>query len=135
VNQPTLKFFQKISMHYVAFDYHYLLTKSTDILFQQVCGYVLFSTIFSFHFQTWMLLVTLALLGAISHTYLMRRHLGIGIYFTIAGGLAGIVFPLVAVYSNNAFVYTYAIHWSFYVVTGVAANLIMKNTTIRIQKK
>lgn len=105
----------------IPMDYRYLLSKSFEILFQQIVIALLTNFLIGFGWTLAGVILLFAILFGFMHMPGLRL-LGkfFGTYYLIAGVVAGIVFPIALVSFRDGFVYNYIIHWLFYILSGIA---------------
>lgn len=97
-------------------NHRYIISKSADILFQQVCIFVLVALTYQIVGNTWITISIFAVAFALMHTHLINT-LGFrfGIIFIVGAFFGGALFSLLIIEKSDSLVYTYVIHWLFYV--------------------
>lgn len=111
-------------MFFATMDYRYLISKSFDILFQQVallCLILSLKEIIDSPLQ--IVLLVGGIFGLIHVPLLKTKHNKIAPYFIIASFFAGVVFSFLILSLPYGFIYTYIIHWSFYAIAGLLVNI------------
>ncbi|HLC98316.1 MAG TPA: hypothetical protein VJC21_06075 [Candidatus Nanoarchaeia archaeon] len=105
---------------FIQMDYRYLVSKSFDILFQQMMILMLVLWLSQQGFSLSMtMLFSLLLFGGVHIFALIPAGKLFGMYYLIASLLGAVVFPLLVLTVNYGFVYSYALHFFFYTASAV----------------
>lgn len=111
-------------------DIRYLFAKSFEIVFQQLLIIALVSILKHANIETLFIYITFSLLFGSLHLPLMKiRGKRFGMYFSIAAFISGFLFPYFIIRFSNGYVYSYMLHWGFYLVTGFIYNVRKKMLT------
>jgi hypothetical protein len=111
-------------------DIRYLFAKSFEIVFQQLLIIALVSILKHADIETLFIYITFSLLFGSLHLPLMKiRGKRFGMYFSIAAFTSGFFFPYFIIHFSNGYVYSYMLHWGFYLVTGFIYNVQKKMLT------
>lgn len=100
---------------YLRMDYRYLVSKSCEVLFQQLIIVAL--TLLLASTGLTMTGVVLAFLGLFGVLHLPVRLIigkGLGTYYSLAAATLAVVFPVLILRVHYGFVYSYAAHWFAY---------------------
>lgn len=105
---------------FLLLDYRFFAAKSFDILFQQT-GIVLMAVmLFEMWFSLPAITVFLAILFSVLHLPLLKtKGSAFGAYFALAAMVGAVIFPTLIIQVNYGFVYSYLVHWSFYIFSAV----------------
>lgn len=105
---------------YLRMDYRYLLPKSFEVLFQQLCILVftllLADTGLS---STGVVLAFLGIFGVLHLPMLPVIGTPIGRYYGIASVTLAAAFPILILRVHSGFLYSYTAHWLFYTLVSV----------------
>lgn len=111
-------------LYFAAMDYRFLISKSFDILFQQLAfiGLVLgLSKVFG---PDWQIIFLVGIIFCAAHIPLLKtKYNRIAPYFIFASFFAGIIFSSFILSFPYGFVYSYIFHWCFYVLAGFVFNI------------
>lgn len=111
-------------------DLRYLFAKSFEIVFQQLLIIALVSILKHAGIETLFIYITFSVLFCSLHLPLMKiRGKRFGMYFSIAALISGFFFPYFITHFSNGYVYSYMLHWGFYLVTGFIYNVRKKMLT------
>lgn len=104
---------------FLTLSYRYLFSKSFDILFQQmaVITAVIMLAKAGVDFTT--LTIGFALVFGFLHARIVQKEGNIGWIYVIASTFAGLIFPFIILNIDYGFVYTYILHWMYYLLLGV----------------
>ena len=120
IYKRPVTFIKKYPDHYWAqMNYRYLVSKSFDIIFQQTmiiigvfmlynAGLPLLTTIFYF----FLLFAFIHLIG------ISTAGKALGMFYFIASLFGAIIFPILILSFKTGFIYSYIIHYSFYIGAG-----------------
>lgn len=112
-------------------DLRYLFAKSFEIVFQQLLIIALVSILMQFGITNLLIYITFSLLFGILHLPLMRiRGKRFGIYFSLAAFISGFLFPYLILHFLSGYIYSYMLHWGFYIITGILYNVLKKKKWI-----
>jgi hypothetical protein len=107
---------------YLRLDPRYLVSKSFEVLFQQLVivelTLLLASTGMSLRS---IVLAFLALFGVLHLPMLRIVGRGLGLIYTLAAATLALVFPVLILRVHSGFVYSYAAHWFAYILAGAVA--------------
>ena len=107
---------------YLQLDPRYLVTKSFEVLFQQLVIVVLTLLLASTGLSLMSIVLAFLLLFGALHLPMLRLiGSGPGLYYALAAATGGGVFPLLILGVHYGFVYSYGVHWFSYAVAGVFA--------------
>lgn len=124
--------YQKKGWYFPAMANRYIITKTGNILLQQILGISVVSLLLHNGLSRTQVLITISVLGIITHVYLLKRGIKIALYFIFAAAVAGIVFPYILMTVLYGFIYTFILHWLFYLISAIAIH--MHNTRHRIHR-
>ena len=107
-------------MFFATFDNRFLLSKSFDILFQQILllSLVLFLQNF-IQSNLLIILITGIIFGSMHLPMLKTKHNRIAPYFIFFSFLAGVFFSFLILFLPYGFLYSYITHWLFYIFAGI----------------
>lgn len=120
---------QLMSNKYVftRFDKRYVFAKIFDITYQQTLIITLVSLLVTQGYSQTTIYLLFALLFGVLHLPLIKiRGKVFGIYFTLAAIGAGFFFPYLLIHFPSGVVYSYMLHWSFYIVSALLYNGYVK---------
>lgn len=123
-NKEILMSHKEKYMYFATMDYRYLISKSFDILFQQIallCLILSLRELISSSFQ--IILLVGVIFGLIHIPLLKTKYNKIAPYFIIASFFAGVVFSFLILLLPYGLIYSYAIHWCFYAIAGLLINI------------
>ena len=114
------------NVHFAYFRYEYVLSKSFDILFQQLafsmCVYNLIDAkIKLLNIQIIMSLILLSF--HIFTLFTLPQFVSIG--FIISSALAGWIWPIILTKSKHGIIYNYILHWTFYIIAALLFNFLV----------
>lgn len=112
IKQNPLNFFLRL-------ENKYLVSKSFNILFQQVMILILV-ILLKQSLSLDKIIISFAIFFGLGHLFLsffMGKFFSI--FFTIFAVLSAIIFPIIILYVPSGFIYTYIIHWIFYISIGL----------------
>ena len=108
-------------------DYRFIFAKSCDILFQQLLFLSLITSlqdVLSHHGEVFLL--SGLVFGLVHLPLLIIKYNTLAIYFVIASFFAGILFSFLIVSLPYGILYSYMLHWCFYLIVGLAYNMHIK---------
>jgi hypothetical protein len=104
-------------------DYRYLFSKSFELLFQQIMIVVL---ILSIHRMTTTMIHVIVIYGVIFslahlpiYPFIGTNEKAFRVFYLVASITSAILFPLLILKVDYGFVYSYAIHLSFYTLAAL----------------
>jgi hypothetical protein len=102
----------------ILMDYRYILPKAMEIFFQQIFITLLTLAIFDAGFGLGEAALAFALIFGTLHIPLVKS-IGklFGDYYSIFAAVSGVVFPILIIKVEYGFVYTFAIHLFFYIIS------------------
>lgn len=107
---------------YLRMDPRYLVSKSFEVLFQQMVIVLLTLLLASAGLTMPAIVLTFLLLfGALHLPMLLIVGTRLGMAYALAAATAAVVFPLLILLFHYGFVYSYAVHWFAYVLAGTLA--------------
>ncbi len=107
---------------YLRMDRRYLVSKSFEVLFQQLVIAALTLLLASTGLtMTGIVLAFLCLFGLLHLPMLRLVGRGPGLYYALAATTGAVVFPVLILRVHYGFVYSYTAHWFVYVLAGVLA--------------
>lgn len=107
---------------YLHLDPRYLVSKSFEVLFQQLVIVVLTLLLASTGLSLMSIVLAFLLLFGVLHLpMLLIVGRGLGTVYALAAGTFAVVFPLLILRVHYGFVYSYAAHWFAYMLAGAAA--------------
>ncbi len=116
---------QLMSNKYVftRFDKRYVFAKIFDITYQQTLIVALVSILVAHGYSHTTIYLLFAFLFGTLHLPLIKiRGRVFGVYFTLAAVCAGFFFPYLLIHLESGVVYSYILHWSFYLVSALLYN-------------
>jgi len=110
-------------------NYNYIFSKSFDILFHQLLFLCLVLSLGNIISNNSLVIFTSAFAFGLVHLPLLFiKYNRLAIYYVPASFLAGLIFSSLIIIFPYGFVYSYMIHWNFYVLVGLIYNIrIRKN--------
>ena len=123
-NLPNLlKKFPEISL--INFNFRYILTKSFEILFQQITIIFLILLMHKNKVSLKNMTIFFATIFPLTHlvNYFFTTTL-FALIFQVASIIGGLTFPYLIIKIKNGFLYTYLLHWTFYLVLKIILALI-----------
>ena len=107
---------------YLHMDYRYLVSKSFEVLFQQLIIVALTLLLAATGLSmTGIVLAFLGLFGVLHLPVLRVVGKGLGMSYTIAAATLAAVFPVLILRFHSGFVYSYALHWFGYTLAALFA--------------
>lgn len=104
---------------FAKFDKKYFLSKSFEILFQQIMIALLAIWLLSSGLAFFMVVFAFALIFGLGHVpNLFFGNKSIGLFFLIASIVSSFAFPFLILNVEWGFVYSYIVHWVFYIIAG-----------------
>jgi len=120
VKKPELLMKSNPDQYFLLMDYKYLFSKSFDILFQQTQILILVMLLFNSGFSLVKIVIIFSVLFGLVHVFnIPLAGKRFGWYYVLASFLAGILFPLLIINFDYGFVYSYILHWVFYLVSAI----------------
>lgn len=121
VRKPKEYFARYPDRYYLKIDLRRLVSKSMDIMAQQVFIVVLVLLLYEAGLSFYKLLVVFGILFALLHVPLIASERGAWPSWLFAGivVLFSVIFPTLILTVPYGFIYTYMIHWSFYMSIAV----------------
>ena len=105
---------------YLRLDYRYLVSKSFEILFQQILIILLVIWLRQAQFNIYEIILSFAIIFGAGHIYLLYHRTKIfGRLVVISSIISALIFPILIMYVQYGFVYSYIIHWIFYISIGL----------------
>lgn len=104
---------------FLTLSYRYLFSKSFDILFQQMAVVIAVIMLAKSGVDFVTLTFGFALVFGFLHARIVQKEGSIGWIYVIASTFAGIIFPYLILEVNYGFIYTYILHWMYYLLLGV----------------
>jgi len=119
---------------FLKLDPRYLVTCAFEIVYQQTLVIAGIALLASKGVSTQNIIIFFAVGFGLLHTPMFFLGGALwGAYFTIAGVLAGIIFPCLIMHFSQGYIYTFLVHWEFYTLMGVVfwkyGAVIKKRTT------
>lgn len=113
----------------------YLFSKLFDVLFQQLEIIVLVSLLQSLNVSFNVIVCIFAILFSLLHIPLIKlKGRNFGIYFTLSAVISAFVFPYYILFVPGGVLYSFMIHITFYLFSGVIANGVSHYRTLRAEK-
>ncbi|MEX0690132.1 MAG: hypothetical protein WD471_01305 [Candidatus Paceibacterota bacterium] len=101
-------------------DYRFLVSKSADIIFQQIAIVTMVIMFQEAGMSLPLMIISFGLIFGLIHIPLVRTKGGVfGAYFVLAAALSAIFFPVLITQIDYGFVYSYVVHWLFYILSAV----------------
>lgn len=108
-------------------DLRYLFAKSFEIVFQQLLILALVGMLKQLRVDDLVIYMTFSLLFGLLHLPLMKiRGKHFGLYFSCAACISGFFFPYLILHFSSGYIYSYMLHWGFYIVTGMGYNALKR---------
>lgn len=104
---------------FLTLSYRYLFSKSFDILFQQMAVVIAIIMLSKAGISFTTLTIGFALVFGFLHARIVQKEGNIGWIYVIASTFAGLIFPFIILNIDYGFVYTYILHWMYYLLLGV----------------
>ncbi len=121
-NRPDALIAKHPEEFYLRMDYRYLVSKSFEVLFQQLVIVAL--TLLLAATGLSMMGIVLTFLGVFGLLHLPMLRIvgkGVGMYYALAAATLAVVFPLLILRVHYGFVYSYAVHWFAYTLAALVA--------------
>ncbi len=120
LTKPSKLINENPQLFFLKLDNKYLASKFFEILFQQILIVLLIIWLSKLEFSILGIIVYFTVLFGLGHLYLIYS-IGklFGTIFTIASIFSAIIFPILIVYVPWGFIYSYFIHWMFYISAGL----------------
>lgn len=120
VDRPNALIARHPEEFYLRMDYRYLVSKSFEVLFQQLVIVALTLLLAATGLTlTGLVLVFLGLFGLLHLPMLRVVGKGLGLYYTLAAATLAVVFPILILRVDYGFVYSYAVHWFGYTLAAL----------------
>ncbi len=119
---PPVKLIEKNpKLFFLRLDDRYFASKSFEILFQQLLIILLIIWLDQSGFSIVFIIIFFALLfGFVGHVHLIHsRGKSFGLIFVASSMLSSVIFPVLIIYLPWGFVYSYIVHWFFYIILGL----------------
>lgn len=105
-------------------DYRFLLAKSFDILFQQLLFLILVISLREVIPNKEVIILVAGFVFCIVHLpLLVIKYNVLSTYFVVASFFAGLLFSSLILSLPYGFIYSYILHWCFYLFVGIAYNI------------
>lgn len=103
---------------------YYLISKSFNILFQQMAVICVVALLKDLGFTTVTIMLLFGFAFAFTHIYFYKTKKAsmIAKIFIPASFIGGLVFPLIITIIQYGIIYTFIVHWLFYIFLGVFMN-------------
>ncbi|MDO8556328.1 MAG: hypothetical protein Q7R96_04105 [Nanoarchaeota archaeon] len=127
--KPPQTLLKKYPDHYwITLDYRYLISKSFEILFQQTMIII----------GVWMLYnAGFSLLKTITYFFIIFGFIHLigistagktmGIFYLLASLIGALFFPILIIASPDGFIYSYIVHFLFYIIAGIVVWIYQQN--------
>lgn len=121
LNEPKEYFEKYPERQYLKIDYRRLVSKSTDILAQQIFVVLLVLFLQDVGLTLNQIIITFAVIFGLVHAplILVERGTWPSWYFTLFSVLSAIIFPTLILEVQYGFIYSYIVHWLFYTLTAI----------------
>ena len=120
---------------FLKLDYRYLMSKSFEILYQQVLIIVLVLMLHSFGLNLFYITIIFAIMFGFGHLPAFKFHKDIfGLIIFIAALSSSFLFPYLILNFKYGFIYTYIAHWLFYSNTGILFWLLNQKSADKIKE-
>jgi hypothetical protein len=132
-----IKFIEKFSeVTFLRMDYRYLISKSFDILFQQLLIIVLILIMYKSGMGIILITVIFSFLFGFGHVPIIKIHKTFFGYFYLAASLfSSFLFPYLIIHFKYGFIYTYIAHWLFYTNSGIFFWILKSEKDIAKERK
>ncbi len=118
--RPTQLIDQHSHQYFIKMDYRYLISKSFDILFQQVMIMIMVTLLSQQNYSLLQIMLYFVLLFGIVHVFaLFSAGKIFGTYYLVASIIGAVVFPILILKVSYGFVYSYIIHFFFYSISSL----------------
>jgi len=119
---------------FLKLDYRYLLSKSFEILYQQVLIIVLVLILHGFEISLIYITIIFAVMFGFGHIPALRLHKDIfGLIIFLAALSSSFLFPYLILNFKYGFIYTYIAHWLFYSNTGILFWLLNQKSVEKVK--
>jgi hypothetical protein len=125
----TLDFLRNLEerkIYFASMSYRYLIYKSFDIFYQQVAIICVLTFMRDLGISFITLIVLFSISFSLSHLHMLKRGMFVGTIFLGAALFGGIIFPILLTVQYGI-VYSYMVHWTFYIVLGVITHYSHKH--------
>lgn len=121
LREPCEYFEAHPDRYYLKIDWRRLVSKSADIAAQQVFIFLLIVFLREAGFSLYQIVASFTFLFALLHVPLIASEKGRWPSWLFAGAVLvfGVTFPPLILYTPYGFIYSYIIHWSFYMLTAL----------------
>ncbi|HUD44753.1 MAG TPA: hypothetical protein VMR41_04380 [Patescibacteria group bacterium] len=123
VKQNILQKYEAKKFYFASMSYRYIVTKSFNILTQQVGAISIIAMLKDLGFSNQLVMLLFALIFGLSHLYLFKRDFFFGAVTTTAAFLGGFIFPVIILNVQYGVVYTFMLHWLYYLTLAAYLNL------------
>ncbi len=114
-------------------DFRFLFAKSFDILFQQLLFLCLVLSLKESFQNNFLTIISCGIIFGGVHLPLLKiKYNSITNYLVICSFIAGTIFSALMLFFPYGIIYSYILHWSFYVLVGVWVNLKMSKQNKQI---
>ena len=121
LTKPTLATRRNSTQYFFRRDFRYLVSKSFEILFQQVLIAVLILMLKEQGFSLDQIILIFSLLFCIVHLPLLKTAgVGFGVFYIFSSIVSAFIFPYLVLEVNHGFIYSYTVHWVFYILAGLS---------------
>ncbi len=118
--KPAEKLLKYADNYYLHLDKRYIISKSFDILFQQILIIALVFLLRNNGLNLLWISILFAIMFGIGHIPALKVDRSLfGLVIFVASLLSSFLFPYLIITFKYGFVYTYMAHWLFYTNTGV----------------
>lgn len=108
-------------------DYRFIIAKSCDIFFQQLLILSLIISLQQVILNTFFVIIISGVVFGLVHIpLLLIKYNSLAIYFVLAAFFAGALFSFLTLSLPYGFMYSYMVHWSFYILVGITYNIRIK---------
>ncbi len=105
---------------FLLLDFRYLISKTFEIIFQQVGIIILIVILLELELSLSMIIFMFAILFGGAHIGLFKTEGKFwGSYFFIFSIFSAFLFPILILNVNYGFIYAFIVHWIFYIISGV----------------
>lgn len=119
LKKPNQLIKENPQVFFLKLDNKYLASKSFEILFQQILIILLILWLSQLGLSVFGIIISFAILFGLGHSYLIySRGKLFGTIFTVSSIFSAIIFPILIIYVPWGFIYSYFIHWMFYISAG-----------------
>lgn len=120
LQRPTQLIEKYHHQHFIKMDFRYLVSKSFDILFQQVMIVVMVMWLSQQNYSLRDIILYFLLLFGLVHLFaLFPAGKIFGTYYLISSLIGAVIFPILILKVNYGFVYSYIVHFFFYSISSV----------------